>query len=148
MGNKLYDWKMNPRCLRRRLASSSASAHIGAFASERERAGRRRQNTAEDRKQRRLAAPGWPHQQGEFARKKGNTDIVQGENLAVSFAQFFDDPAGFKNWNPDHRANTMAGSILVTLKIEESAEMAHIATVAAKSSSASCGVNTIGIGEC
>jgi hypothetical protein len=42
----------------------------------------------------------------------------------------------------------MAGSILVTLKIDEIAEIAHIATVAAKSCNASCGVITMGIGEC
>ena len=50
------------------------------------------------------------------------------------------------SWLTDsaHRLNTIAGSILVTLTIADSAEMAHMPTVNANSQNARPGVMTIG----
>src|SRR5271157_5302225 len=70
---------------------------------------------------------------------------IQRADFRIALAEFLDDVAGFENWgNLTHRANTMAGSIFVTLRMDDTAEIAHMASVTTSMNAARPGVNTIG----
>jgi hypothetical protein len=53
----------------------------------------------------------------------------EGLNFRVAFAKLLDDLPGFEDWGSCHRENTMAGSIFVTLRMEDTAESVHITSV-------------------
>ncbi len=70
---------------------------------------------------------------------------LQGLDFGIALAEFLDDVPGFEDWGRlFHRANTMAGSIFVTLRIDDTAETAHMASVTTNMNAARPGVNTIG----
>ena len=55
----------------------------------------RRQNTAQNGQERRLATARWSHQQGQFTTLQGNADALQGTTRTRTFAVDVDDVSGF-----------------------------------------------------
>src|SRR5262249_13386434 len=135
----------------------------GAMASDREATLGGRHNAAPDSKQGGLAATRRSHEQGQLAGTQRQVHALEGADLAGAAAELLGDLARLQHdlgvvvadrartrfsWGVgsfgDHRLNTMAGSIRITLPIADSAEIAHMPTVNASSSAASPGVIMIG----
>ena len=111
-------------------------------------AGGRPENAAENGEKRRLARARRPHEQGQLAGIERDADALERPHHARAVAELLDDIRGFENRFAAHRANTMAGSSLVTLTMAETAEIAHIANVSTKRPMASSGVIRIGSAVC
>ena len=103
-----------------------------------------RQNTAEDREQRGLAAAGWSHQQSQLSGPQRQADALERLHAASALPQLLYDVERLEDDGMTHRLNTMAGSIFVTFMIADMAEMAHMKSVSKKSETASPGVMMIG----
>src|SRR6185312_3847788 len=87
------------------------------------------------------------HQQRQLAGDKFKRHALERHHQTGTGAEFLDDIVAPKDGRCGHRANTVAGSILVTLTMADSAEIAHMNSVNAKSQNANPGVITNGNDE-
>ncbi len=94
-----------------------------------------------------LPEPDGPMSKRQFAGNQLDIDALQRNHEPGPVAEFLDDTVGFQNGLMFHRLNTVAGSIFVTFTMADIAEMAHMATVSAKSQKARLGVMTNGRAE-
>ncbi len=120
---------------------------VDRLARNADRAGGRLHDAAKDRKKRRLAGARRAHQQRQFARHKLEGHAFERNDQSGAGAEFLDDIVGVQDGGCGHLENTVAGSIFVTLTMAESAEIAHINNVNAKSQKAKPGVMTNGNDE-
>ena len=107
----------------------------------------RRQNTTKYGQQSRLTRSRRAHQQRQFTCAQIEGNAFQGAHRPGAMTKVLDDVAGNENGRMCHRANTMAGSMRVTLLIAAIAETAHMNSVRPNSSTAKPPVIMIGNGS-
>src|SRR5262249_748209 len=105
-----------------------------------------RQDAAEHRQQRGLAAAGRTHQQRQLTAMHSEVNAAERLHLRGTLAQKLDDAARLHD-RVAHRLNTIAGSTRVTLRIEASAEMTHMTTVSTNTMTVNAGVISTGSAE-